>query len=251
MAERLGEIAKGPNRLTVQITPCVILEQGTIYRVSDQDFEAFRRAVEEGVVSGRYITTQDIVEEDGTLFIEVLNGSLVFDQQRGQTMLVGNDSTISFPPDGLQLSYEASGYRQNFLRGIVLLWVKLAFLAMFTIAASTFLSFPVACLVSFGAFLAAEGSGYLLQSIQLFGWSDDEGNLQVLRFIAGMITLGVANLFRVYDLLNPIDSIVNGKLIAWGDTLVAMFSLAVASAVLYVAGALSFARRELAMYSGK
>jgi len=235
----------------VQITPCVILPDGTVLRVANSEFDLIRRLVEDGTLTGNVVTTEDVVEKDGTLHIEVLNGQLAMDRNTDQMMLIGNDSTIVFPPDGMEMSYEASGYRGNFLRGITLLWVKLAFIAMLTITASTFLSFPVACMVSFGSFLAAEGSSYLLKSVEVFGWDEDGGVVMILKMTAATITAGVGELFSVYDRLNPIDSIINGKLITWNDTLVSVVSLGVVTLILFLVASFIFSKRELAIYSGK
>lgn len=236
---------------SVQITPCVILQDGAVFRVADRGFDRIRDLVEDGSLTGASVQSEDIIEQNGKLYLEVNNGQLAKDRNTGQMMLVGNDSTIVFPPDGLEISYEVGGYRQNFLRGITLLWVKLAFLSMLTITASTFLSFPVAAMVSFGSFLAAEGSSYLLKSVEVFGWDEDTGLVKILKITAAMITAGVGKLFSVYDHLNPIDSLINGKLITWNDTLVSIVLLGVVTGILYVIAALIFRRRELAMYSGK
>ncbi len=236
---------------TVQITPCVILGDGAVFRVSDAKFDEARKAVEEGTVQGNVYDTRDIVEEDGSLYLEVINGRLAMDRNTNQLLIVGNDATITFPPDGMEISYQAGGYRQNFMRGMALLWVKLAFLSMLTIAAATFLSFPVACTVSFGSFLAAEGSSYLLKSVEVFGWHTDDGAFQIFKFIAAMITIGVGELFSVYDRLDPIGSIIGGELISWSDALVSLVSLGAVTALLFVAASTIFRRRELAMYSGK
>lgn len=236
---------------TVQITPCVILQDGAVFRVADRGFDRIRKLVEDGTLTGAVATTADIVEQDGTLFLEVLNGQLAMDRNTNQMMLVGNDSSIVFPPDGMEMSYQAGGYRGNFLRGITLLWVKLAFIAMLTITASTFLSFPVSCMVSFGSFLAAEGSSYLLKSVEVFGWDDDGGVVKIFKMTAAAITAAVGKLFSVYDQLNPIDSIINGKLITWNDTLISVVSLGAVTLALFLVASFIFSKRELAIYSGK
>ncbi|NJR72137.1 MAG: hypothetical protein HC782_03430, partial [Gammaproteobacteria bacterium] len=51
-------------------------------------------------------------------------------------------------------------------------WVKLAFLAALGICTATFLSFPVACLLSFTVFLAGMLGPYLADS--LIYWYDPE-----------------------------------------------------------------------------
>jgi hypothetical protein len=55
----------------------------------------------------------------------------------------------------------------------------------------------------------------------------------------------------VYDSLNPLDSIVNGKLITWGSALGAIALLVAITAVMFAVAGYVFSKRELAMYSGK
>ena len=236
---------------SVQITPCVLLANGGMLRVTDRNYERARELVENGTLQGRVINTEDIVEPDGTLYVQALNGRLAIERSTGQLVVQGNEQTMVFPPDGLEISYSVGGYRGNFFRAMVLLWVKLAFISMLTILASTFLSFPVACLVSFGSFLAGEGSSYLIKSVEVFNWTDEEGNLQVFKWFAALITSAVGNTFKVYDSLNPLDSIVNGKLITWGSALGAIGLLVIITAVMFAVAGYVFSKRELAMYSGK
>src|SRR5690606_35379774 len=106
------------------------------------------------------------ISSDGTLALEVFNGDWPAQLMNGQTLV--------FPPDGLQVFYSAGSYRLNFARVAVVLWLKLAMLAMVAITASTFLSFSVASLVAFGVFLMAETAGFLWESLDHYSSLDSE-----------------------------------------------------------------------------
>lgn len=180
---------------------------------------------------------------DGSLMVQVTNA----DVSTGQP----NKDTITFPPDGLEITYPVGSYRLNFLRAMVILWAKLAFLAIVAIWASTFLSFPVACVVAFGVFLAAEGSGYLQASLDSFATTDQQGNVKVFSLVASMVTRAVAGAFSLYSDLRPTKSLVQGRLIPMSSVMLGGLFIIAISGVLYLAAVIIFRRRELATYSGQ
>jgi|GEM_PF-1054521 len=76
-------------------------------------------------------------------------------------------SSISFHKDrGLVLLYRSGGFTPNFVKAVCLLWIRLMFVAMVAVGAGSFLSFPVAGLLTFVVFFAAVGTSYLTESIQ-------------------------------------------------------------------------------------
>jgi hypothetical protein len=180
---------------------------------------------------------------DGALVVQVINADV-------ETGLVNRD-TITFPPEGLEISYPVGSYRLNFVRAMIVLWAKLAFLAIVAIWASTFLSFPVACVVAFGVFLAAEGSGYLRQSLESFATTNQQGQVQIFNLIAASVTRVVAGAFSLYADLRPTKRLVQGQLIPVSSVLSGAAFIAAASAALYLAAVVTFRRRELATYSGR
>ena len=185
----------------------------------------------------------DIIDPDGTLHMRVVNG----DFYAGTP----NPAGFGFPPGGLELSYSVAGYRLNFVRGALILWVKLAFLAMLAIWAATFLSFPVACLVAFSAFLGAEGANFLRESLEYYPTTTDKGETVWARQVIASIGAVVAGMFRYYAELKPTTRLVDGRLIGWGSVLGAVGVLGVWSALLYGTAVVIFRRRELATYSGQ
>lgn len=190
------------------------------------------------------------INDNGTLAVQIYNGQL-FPTQRGGVAVRPNGQTMIFPSDGLEITYAAGSYQMNFLRVIFVLWLKLAFLSMIAIWASTFLSFPVACLISFGVFFAAESAGFLADSLDVYGATDSSGDVVYLRAIAVYIAKFISDLFSVYSDLRPTTRLVDGRLLGWSSVAVGTGVLATASGVLYALAVFTFSRRELATYSGK
>ena len=183
-----------------------------------------------------------VIDENGVLRVLVANGDL----RTG----VPNPRSVTFPPGGLEISYSAGSYYANFARVTFVLWLKLAFLSMVAIWAASFLNFPVACLVSFGVFLAAEGAGFLSESLDSYATTDMKGNLILYKAIAYWVTKPIVGFFSVYSDLKPTTRLVDGRLVSWGSVLLGTIVLAVWSAVLYGLAVYAFRRRELGIYSG-
>jgi ABC-type transport system involved in multi-copper enzyme maturation permease subunit len=177
------------------------------------------------------------------LFLRVFNG----DVERG----TANVETISFPPDGLEVSFPVEGFQLNFARGVLVMWLKLAFLAMVGVAAATFLSFSVASLVSFGVFIAAEGAVFLRESLESFDVRDTDNTILWWRYPIAWVAEGVSNTFAYYAQLNPLETISEGRLIPWMQVLTAVGILGAVTLVLWAVGSYIFQRRELAIYSGQ
>lgn len=183
------------------------------------------------------------VEEDGTVVVDVING----DPYTGQT----NPAAISFPERGLEMSYSSGSYRWNYLRVMGVLWLKLAFLAMVAVFAGTFLSFPVACLVSFGTFISAEGASFLSKSLDYYATTDELGNVNIPAKVIHAVATAVSWTFRIYSDLNPTEKLVEGLRLPWSDVATGTFVLLAATAALYAMAVLTLRRRELAVYSGQ
>jgi hypothetical protein len=183
-----------------------------------------------------------VVADDGSASVLVANG----DMRSG----LANSDSITFPPEGLELSYAASGFRSNFLRVVLVLWVKLAFMAMVAVCASTFLSFPVAALVVLGVFFTAETAPFLLQSLETYSAQDDHGKVIWYKVVVRGISLAVGYMFKIYGDLRPTKRLVEGELLPFGSVALALGVLGAVSAGLYALGVVTFRRRELAIYSG-
>jgi len=184
-----------------------------------------------------------LIDGDGNLVVDVINGDLF----RG----VANPLSITFPPeDGFELSYVSGSFTANYFRLMTVLWVKLLFLAMVGITCSTFMSFPVATLVACVTFWAAEGSNFLLKSLESFQTETMEGKKIWINIIIGKIAEGIGTTFKIYGDLRPTARLVEGEALPWSTLAFGTFVLLAATLVLYMIGVMIFKRRELAMYSG-
>lgn len=189
------------------------------------------------------------IDDNGQFEVRIYNGEIGV-APNGQSVVQLNPATITFPPGGLQVSYEAGSYRMNFMRVIGVLWLKLAFLAMLAIWASTFLSFSVASLVAISIFLMAEMAGFISKSVEVYSTTDHEGNVQISKTIAVWVSMQVSGIFHVYANLEPVGRLVDGRLMSWSSVAGGAIVLAIATAALYGIGVVTFRRRELAIYSG-
>jgi len=211
--------------------------------VDDPQFADLEAMMEAGATEIEYLEAGDLIGPEGTLQVDIANGEV--------TTRYTNPDPMTFPPDGVEISYPHGGYRGNFVRVVLVLWVKLAFLAMLAIAASTFLSFPVACMVAMATFLAAESSGFLTVALETFNYHDQENQVVLAKYVIFTVASAVAGLFGVYHDLDPIGRIVDGRLLAWSSVAVGVGVLGGLTGVLYAAAVLVFRRRELATYSGQ
>jgi hypothetical protein len=192
-----------------------------------------------------------VIDEDGRVTLTVFNGALIpVDDPPGAMAIVPNPETITFPPGGLEISYSAGSFQMNFLRVALVLWLKLAFLSILGIAAATFLSFPVACLVAFSVFIAAEGAGFLANSVQYYDALDHDGNVVYWKIPIRAMGLGISGAFKMYAELRPTTRLVDGRLLSWGSVSWGASFILILSGVLFTMAVGIFRRRELATYSG-
>ena len=85
-------------------------------------------------------------------------------------------ATISFSPGaGLEVLYNVGTFGWNLSRTMMMIWVRLGFLAMLGVMAGTFLGFPVACLLRFMIYFAAIASSYLKESLRFYAGFTDPG----------------------------------------------------------------------------
>lgn len=190
-----------------------------------------------------------VVDENGRVELIIVNGALRV--QSGQIIeQQPNEAPITFPPGGLELSYAVGGYRANFMRVGLVLWVKLGFLAMLAVTAATFLSFPVAVFVALCTFIGAETSGFLANSLEY--WAiEDKGQTLWFNTVIAYVGSIVVWLFKVYEDLRPTQRLVDGMLMSWGGVAWGIAVLGVFSSALYGIAVAIFRRRELATYSGQ
>jgi hypothetical protein len=198
--------------------------------------------------------TTDFVRPDGTLKLTIINEIRAMPGRPDY-------GSLNWEEGDLQILYNVSTFEWNFLRAMLLSWVKLAALAAIGIACATFLSFPVACLLAFTIAAAGLIAPYLATSLELYGpipasavdWSNFG---MVVTFLFESLIEGIAKLivFVVggFGALRPTQALVEGRLITWGDVFWNIFRLGLLwSALSLIVGYLVMRSRELAVYSGQ
>jgi hypothetical protein len=118
-----------------------------------------------------------------------------------------NNTVIFFPPDGIEVLYEADTFTANFIRVTLLIFLRLIFLACLGILASTFLSFPVAILLCLVLFSTACVSGFVIESFSFL--SENVG------FFYTYTIKWMVQLLPQFDKYNPTKFIVPGLLLSW------------------------------------
>jgi len=136
----------------------------------------------------------ELIAEDGYLAIRFLNVPL-------------NNTTVIFPPDGLEVLYKADTFTANFIRVVLLILFRLIFLAALSLLASTFLSFPVAILLSLCIFFTATFSGFCLESFDYLGKN--------LSWIYSYTVRPIILLLPQFDKFNPAKFLVPARLLSW------------------------------------
>lgn len=191
----------------------------------------------------------EFINQQGLLRVRVYNGMIGLDQQ-GRIRWQPNTNTVVIPPDGLEVSYRVGSFRGNFLRVQAVQWVKLAFLAMIAVCSATFLSFPVACLVSVGVFFLAESAGWVAGSLSGWGTTTTQGKFDLFRYIIFHFADIVSSLFVVYNKLRPTQRLADGIVLSWGSVAGGTAFLALAALIVFALGVYAFRSRQLAIYSG-
>ncbi|MBI1371086.1 MAG: hypothetical protein GC162_20850 [Planctomycetes bacterium] len=147
----------------------------------------------------------DLIRPDGTLQIAWFNP-------------LPTNPTVSFTPkDGFEVLYRAGDFGLNFVRAMISMWVKLAFLAMLGLMAATFLGFPVACMLSLLVYVAAAASPFLVDAVRGVSSKPDDtfGYIELgMKYIAQAV---IAIVGRYAD-YRATPLVIDGRLFSWADT---------------------------------
>ena len=162
----------------------------------------------------------DWIGEDGVLRIRILNGGFSKTPSEASLMFFPNGATLFFDSDGLEVMWQASSFEANFLRAMLINWVKLAFLGILGLAAATFLSFPVAVMLAFTVFIGGSLAPFIAMSIDEF--QIDPATIWPLRMVQWGV-VGVAYsaewLLRPFGEASPNVLVVEGRLVPWRGVL--------------------------------
>ncbi|MBN2020169.1 MAG: hypothetical protein JW749_08090 [Sedimentisphaerales bacterium] len=123
-----------------------------------------------------------------------------------------NNTVVIFPlEDGLEVLFQADSFTANFVRAVLLVFIRLVFLAALAVFAGSFLSFPVAVLLCLAVFTMANMSGFINESFEFLGENINKLYYHSLKHIM--------NLLPEFDDYNPGQFLLSARLISW--TLVA------------------------------
>ena len=100
-----------------------------------------------------------VLDQDGAMNVEITNPSLDGPPQ----------PTLSFNPgDGIEVLYRVGNFENNLIRTMLVIWLRLMFLAMLGLAAGAYLSFPVATLVCLLIYFTAASNAYIAESLKYY-----------------------------------------------------------------------------------
>ena len=169
----------------------------------------------------------DAIADDGYLAIRFLNVPL-------------NNTVIIFPvEDGLEVLYKADTFTANFIKSILLIFLRLIFLIALGIFAASFLSFPVAIMLSLVIFSIGTVSTFTLESFETL--SKEMGivyNFTVKPFVI---------LLPRFDKFAPAKFMIPAKFLSW--TLLAKVTatmVCLKALLLLITGLIIFSCKEIA-----
>ncbi len=153
-----------------------------------------------------------------------------------------NNSTVIFPPDGLEVLYKADSFAGNFLRATLLILFRLIFLACLGLFAASFLSFPVAILLCLLIFCTASVSGFINDSFSLLSYNVGVFYTYTIQWIVGLLP--------EFDKYNPTTFIIPARLVNWSFLAkCALFMVGIKAFLALVIGLIIFKYREIARIS--
>lgn len=181
-------------------------------------------------------------------------------------------SSVSFTPgEGLEVLYPVGRFGPNLTRGLIMLWIRLAFLAMLGLAAGAMLDFQVACLLSLLIYATAAASGFIYESLQSYVTLPNAGSPATLwdkllllpsRFVSQLLSgepwialkiliqaigQGFMALVPALSEHNPVPLLADGRAVAWSAVATAAVKIGLLwSTACALVGWLAFRGRELA-----
>lgn len=168
----------------------------------------------------------------------------VVDAQGNMVLVFLNRSagSVTILQDDVGVMYRVSSFEMNMVKATLLIMLQVSFLAAIGLFTSSFLSYPVACVVTLCVLPFTLAREFLLQAVSAPGQEVD-----VFLFV-GRVVMQVANIV-LPDLnsTSPSDGLVGGLAFPWsflGET--AYLQIAVRTLLVLLAACAIFHRRELA-----
>jgi hypothetical protein len=189
------------------------------------------------------------IEDDGTMTITFRNVD-----PRGVA--------VHFPTaDGIELLIREGSFEPNFIRAAIASGFSILFVATLAIACGTFLSFPIASLVTLSVFFVGLGGNFLFEAVGLqYVIMPDDDLFTLVQKMIGFVLTG-ANPIEKFERLITVCSLAvvprleiseitsqvgDGRIVAWNYILQTFFSLVVIKCgILSLFAAWVFHRREI------
>lgn len=167
----------------------------------------------------------DAVTDDGILGLLFVNPSA---------------NGITVIPEDVEVLYKVDTFEMNYLRGVLVILTRLIFLAALGVAVSTWLSFPVAMLVSVVFFCIGLTNGFVTESIEYVG----KGSYIFYTFTIRPVLWLLPRFDRDF---NPTAYMISGRVLSWIFVAkVYATAVFVKSLVLTLFGVWIFNNREIA-----
>ena len=198
------------------------------------------------------LVPSDWIGEDGNLRVQILNGGFSESPSEATLRFFANGATLYFDADGMEVMWQAASFESNFIRAMLVLWVKLAFLGALGIAATTFLSFPVGVLLAFTVFVGGSLAPFIAMSVEEYRIAADTAwPIRIVQWGIVLIAQSAEWLLRPFGEASPTSLVVEGRLVGLSGVLRNFLQIGVfwCGLVLFI-GWWVFRRRELATYSG-
>ena len=252
---RLWDLDLGPRRfflrdqqmsLRVKFYSAVKSESGlfnTVWVIGDVPSGHFQRLPRPMAAdsSQEFTIVPNLFLPDGRLHIECENRDV---------------TTLLFPVDGgLELLYPEGSFGLNYARGVGVIFCWLALLAAMGLAAATFLSFPVAALLTLMLLFVGLSGGLFAQVVDegtAFGLNHDTGQPESATLDRLYLPVFRTVSFAVNKItsFSPVAALATGRSIGWLDLGQAALQIIVlAGGVFALAGIFILKRRQLGQQS--
>ena len=173
-----------------------------------------------------FAVSADAIAKDGYLGVRLFNSPAL------------NQGTII--PEDLEVLYQTGSFTGNYFRAVLMILVRLIFLAIIGVSFTTWLSFPVAILACITIFFVGLTNGFILDAINSLGTTAG--------LVYSVLVKPLLWLLPQFDgVYNPNGYIVAGRTIQWLFLATsALMTLFVRGLLILLLGMLIFSRREVA-----